>query len=101
MGDDELKIWTKWAEEWVQQQQRHNHYGLVNFQHLPPFPVDAAQKKAAVLGIAQMLKLNKTLKEIRYAPRAVQTSVVLASDTLISLPVTQSYQRPHRSYTER
>jgi hypothetical protein len=105
MGDDWLKKWTKWAEEQVREQQRQ-YYAF----HLKAgiavtitLPFDAAQQDAAVLGIAQMLKLDKTLKKIRYAPRAVQTSVELASDTLISLLVTQSgrISALECSYTER
>jgi hypothetical protein len=98
MGDERLTKWTKWAELQVQRPRYEKFGNLDLLSAVMTLPTSAAERDAAVLGIAQMLKLNKTLQKIRYAPRAVQTSVVLFSNTLISLSVTQSESR---SDTER
>jgi hypothetical protein len=64
MGDEGLIKWTKWAEEMVQNPRSYNYQTPIIT--LPEVPAD---RNAAVLGITQVLKLNRpTLTKIRYAP---------------------------------
>ncbi len=57
MGDERIKYWKEWSERHVKSSRIRSEIVLNHF--------DAAEKKAIVFGIAQMLK-DTTLQEFMY-----------------------------------